>query len=87
MLPRVEVTSTDVKSIMYDEVTNRMEVVYVRSGPYTYFNVKMEFYLEFLNAPSKGKFVNNILRKREDIPYQQGPIEQSELSLIPFFED
>jgi hypothetical protein len=78
MLPRVEVESTDVKSVMYDEIGMRMEIEYIRSGPYTYFNVSPDLYYQFLTAPSKGRFVNLVLRKMPNIPYNQGSMGESD---------
>lgn len=75
---RVPVESTDVKSIGWEPIPGAiepigvMEVEFYRpaSSIYMYFEVPRAFFEEFLNAPSKGKFANFVL-KRSKFPYQK----------------
>jgi hypothetical protein len=72
---RVNVTSSDVSSVMYDEASRLMEVDFVKNGPYTYFNVTPDVYSAFISADSKGKFVYRVLRRGYN--YQRGPMVEA----------
>ena len=65
---RRQVISSDVASIGYENGV--LEVEFHKGGIYRYYNVDAGLFYEFLNAPSKGKFVHNVLIKY-NYPYQR----------------
>lgn len=60
---RIPVESTDVVSIGYEEDTRTMEVQFQTGAVYVYYEVPQDFFEQFLTAPSKGKFVNYVLKR------------------------
>lgn len=53
---RVNVSSSNIASVGYDEASSTLEIEFVGGGLYQYDDVSKEVYEEFLNADSKGKF-------------------------------
>ena len=60
----IPVISSNVVSIAYDRVIRKLEVKFKKSGIFIYSNVPENVYINFLQAPSKGKFVNTHLAYR-----------------------
>jgi hypothetical protein len=56
------VVSTNVAAIGYDEVAEEVYVEFLDSGLYAYGGVPLPVFQEFETAPSKGSFVNQILK-------------------------
>ena len=63
-MKRVSVKSTNIISVGYDEKEKLLEVEFVNSGVYKYYNVPKEIYEQALNAPSIGKFIWTSIRGR-----------------------
>ena len=76
--------STGIRSIRYDERTRTLDVAYVNSGEYRYFDVEPEVYLWLSKVESKGRFVNRLVKEKyryerlggESPPVEQGDLEQ-----------
>ncbi|ACT95676.1 KTSC domain-containing protein [Dyadobacter fermentans] len=59
----IDVSSSTVQAIGYDEATGTLRVVFLKSGTYEYYLVPSEIYLAFISAPSKGQFHNLYIKK------------------------
>lgn len=61
---RQNVSSTDLKSIGYDNGSSILEIEFNSGGIYQYFNVPEIIYNELMSAGSHGKYFHeNILNK------------------------
>ena len=58
------VNSKGIRWIRYDERTRTLDVAYMGSGEYRYFDVGPEVYAWLIKAESKGKFVNRLVKER-----------------------
>jgi hypothetical protein len=58
------VKSTGIKWIRYDASARTLDVAYVNSGDYRYFDVGPEVYAWLSRAESKGKFVNRLVKEK-----------------------
>jgi hypothetical protein len=56
------VTSSNVAAIGYDSISKIMQIEFLNGGVYQYEDITPEFFAEFQNAPSKGKFVAERIR-------------------------
>ncbi len=64
-MKREPVDSTAIKSIGYNEDKQILEVEILETGRiYKYFNVPLEEYLDFIEAPSLGKFYSMNVKDR-----------------------
>lgn len=54
--------STNIASIGYDQPTETLEVEFLNSTIYQYFNVPMNMYEQLMQAGSKGKFLNTYIK-------------------------
>lgn len=61
---RKTVKSSNIVSVGYDEAEKILEVEFLRSGVYKYFNVPKDVYEDFLGAASAGKFLYAKIRGR-----------------------
>lgn len=59
---RQSVASTNVISIGYDEQTETLEVEFLNGSVYQYYNVPPDLFERFRTAPSKGQFLNAMIR-------------------------
>lgn len=57
-MERINVVSSNIKSIGYDESSTILEIEFLNSRLYQYFNVPIEIYDELMNADSQGKYFN-----------------------------
>lgn len=57
-MKRDMVSSSNVASIGYDENTKTLEVEFLSGAVYHYYGVNLSVYEMFMNAPSKGRFLN-----------------------------
>ena len=63
MAPEMQpVQSSNVATIGYDEPTEEVYVEFYGSGLYVYAGVPRSVFLDFEGAPSKGRFVNEVLK-------------------------
>lgn len=64
MMERVPVQSKGIDWVAYDEEAQTLDVRFASSGSYRYFDVPPAVYDWLLRAPSKGKFVNRLVKDR-----------------------
>jgi len=62
-MKRVHVNSAAIRSIGYDEQSRTLEVRYIDGDLYRYTDVPPLLMEAFEAAPSKGKFINDIVKK------------------------
>ena len=78
------VKSTGIKWIRYDERACTLDVAYINSGEYRYFDVEPEVYAWLSKVESKGRFVNRLVKEKyryerlnaEPTTSEQGDLEQ-----------
>jgi hypothetical protein len=66
-LPRLDhrqVDSSHVKSVGYDAAQSHLQVTFKDGSSYDYAGVPPLIYDQFINAPSKGAFMREVLRTR-----------------------
>jgi KTSC domain len=56
------VSSSNVSSVGYDADSETLEVEFIRSGIYQYYNVPLFMYERLLQASSVGTFVNTEIK-------------------------
>jgi hypothetical protein len=56
------VQSANVASVGYDELSNTLEVEFMKGTIYQYFGVPQNVYDQLMQAPSKGQFVNAYIK-------------------------
>lgn len=61
-MDREPVSSSNLVSAGYDEASETLEVEFQNGSIYQYYNVGSVIYQEFLNAPSKGSFLNSYIK-------------------------
>jgi hypothetical protein len=61
-MPRESVASSTVASIGYDEKSETLEVEFLNGTIYQYYNVPAALFEQFRIAPSKGQFLNTMIR-------------------------
>ena len=62
MTKMVEVVSSNIKAIGFDELKNELTVEFLSGGKYVYGAVPESIYETFLEAESKGKFFHRNIR-------------------------
>lgn len=63
MIPEMEsVVSSNVAAIGYDADAEEVYVEFIESGLYAYSGVSLPVFQDFQAAPSKGGFVNQVLK-------------------------
>lgn len=78
------VKSSGIQWIRYDEHARTLDVAYVNSGEYRYFDVEPEVYAWLSKVESKGKFVNRLVKEKyryerldvEPTSCEEGDLEQ-----------
>ncbi len=55
---RDPIASTNIASAGYDEASQTLEVEFISSGIYQYYNISADLYQQFIQSPSKGQFLN-----------------------------
>ena len=55
-----EFTSTMLKSASYDDETQELTVVFANGKPYTYEEVSINTYMDLRDAPSPGRYFNQV---------------------------
>lgn len=79
------VKSTGIKWLRYDEAARTLDVAYVNSGEYRYFDVGPEVYAWLSRAESKGKFVNRLVKEKyryERLGGEPASTEQADLEQL-----
>lgn len=57
-MERTYVPSTNISSIGYDAATETLEIEFLSSAIYQYFNVPLNMHEQLMQAGSKGKFLH-----------------------------
>ena len=63
-MDRTPVSSSNVASVGYDPDTETLEVGFVKGTVYQYSSVPPEVFEEFMQAASKGIYLNNVIKVR-----------------------
>lgn len=61
-MQRISVTSSNIRSIGYDAQRAVLEVEFTSGDVYQYFDIPQHLYHEFMNASSKGQFLNDYIK-------------------------
>jgi hypothetical protein len=61
-MKRIDVDSTLIHSIGYDEAKRTLEVTFQDGDTYRYYEVEPDVVEEFLDAESKGAYFNDYIR-------------------------
>jgi len=61
-MERIQVNSSNIRSIGYDVTSSILEVEFTSNEVYQYFNVPEYLFQQFLNAQSHGQFLNDNIR-------------------------
>jgi len=64
MMAREYLTSTSVVWADYDASARTLEIAFVSGGVYRYFDVSLAIFEQLRAAESKGRFVNEVVKKR-----------------------
>ncbi|MGO9236874.1 MAG: KTSC domain-containing protein [Methylocella sp.] len=59
---RDPIASSNIASVGYDEPSQTLEVEFTNGMVYQYYNVGSALYEQFMQAPSKGQFLNFNIR-------------------------
>lgn len=59
---RNPVASSNLVSVGYDESSQTLEIEFLNGTIYQYYNVDIGLYNQFMNASSKGQFLNTYIR-------------------------
>jgi hypothetical protein len=62
-MDRIQVSSTELASIGYEEATLVLEVEFRKGGVYRYFEVPAQIYNQLMAASSKGSYFNKVIRE------------------------
>jgi hypothetical protein len=63
-MERTAVKSSNIKSLGYDETTQKLEVEFKAGGLYQYAAVPKGLYERFMSAPSKGRFFDQNVKEK-----------------------
>jgi len=58
MPEKIYVDSSNIEGIGYNDETQELHVWFLSSGYYIYSDVPRQIFDDFINAPSKGSFLN-----------------------------
>jgi hypothetical protein len=64
MGPVVQLASSNLESVRYDDAAQVLEVTFKNGGTFSYQNVSAELYAGLIAAPSIGKFFHANIRNR-----------------------
>lgn len=67
----MSVNSSTVAAIGYSNVCKVLQVDFNGGSRYRYFDVPPQVFHAFLDAPSKGRFLNNIIKSEYGFDYQR----------------
>lgn len=62
-MDRIQVSSSTVASIGYNSGNMILEVEFLSGGLYEYYNVPEYLFSDFMDAPSKGQFLDQHIKK------------------------
>ena len=58
----IPINSSSIQAVAYDEASCELLVEFREFGKYVYLGVPPVVYQNFLSAPSKGRFLNEVIR-------------------------
>ena len=61
-MERQSVTSSNLASVGYEPETETLEIEFLKSGVYQYYNVPLFMYERMMSADSAGKFFNTEIK-------------------------
>jgi hypothetical protein len=61
-MDREATASSTIGSIGYDQQSETLEVEFLNGSVYQYYNVPLALFEAFKSAPSKGQFLNTMIR-------------------------
>lgn len=79
------IKSSGIQWIRYDERARTLDVAYVNSGEYRYFDVEPEVHAWLSKVESKGRFVNRLVKEKyryERLDVDQTSGEQGDLEQL-----
>lgn len=62
-MKRIEVESSNLKSVGYDEDNEILEIEFLNGGLYQYYHVPKSVYKGLMNADSHGKYFDQNVKK------------------------
>jgi len=62
-MERTSIQSSNLASVGYDEITSTLEVEFTNGNIYQYFDVPIHIYKGLMNATSKGRYLNQDIKK------------------------
>ena len=62
-MERTPVQSSSVSSVGYDQDSSTLEIEFLNGSIYQYFGVPESIFDGLMNAPSKGKFLDQFVKK------------------------
>lgn len=63
-MKKIEVESSRIESIAYDENSKVLEINFIEGGTYQYVNVKVDVFEAFLEAESKSEFFLHYVKNK-----------------------
>lgn len=73
IIPRLPVTSSQIKSIGHDDATNTLAIEFINGGVYHYGNFTRAEFVEFATAKSIASFFYARIKGNEKYPYAKQP--------------
>ena len=58
----IYVNSSNIEAVCYFEDKNELHVRFLNGSTYSYSDVPQEIYDELINAPSKGSYLNRMIK-------------------------
>jgi hypothetical protein len=58
----VYVDSSNIEAVCYLEDSRELQVRFINGSTYSYSDVPQEIYEELINAPSKGSYLNRMIK-------------------------
>lgn len=65
------VNSSNIAAVGYSEVCRVLQVDFLNGTRYRYFDVSSQIFEGFLDAPSKGRFLNSVIKTQYGFKYEQ----------------
>lgn len=60
----VNVVSTDISCVKYDETSGIMSIRFIKGGEYEYYDVYLDDYEKLISAPSVGQYFNAYIKNK-----------------------
>jgi hypothetical protein len=63
-MDKIEIESSTIKSIGYDDALNFLEVSYKKGTTYRFYDVPQDLFEDLMESKSKGKFLRENIEKK-----------------------